>query len=197
VLCLIIVRLFWAPTKVFGLPIAVRLYRNRQTLTKGKKSRGKASKPNPDHHTRPQLALELIQSVAQPYPDDEIILTGNSAYGGKSILSHLLANVLGELYRSPTHRSPPCGATKRDGLPAELDIDLPLSSRRRMFHSAHCRGYLHKIQSLTASIVLGVSSLAFRLLLGAESSSRRPNFRRPRRTNTSCKTYSINIYLYT
>ncbi len=81
------------PTKVFALPIAVRLYRNRQGLTKGKKGRGKASKPNPDHRTRPQLALELIQLVAQWYPDDEIILTGDSAYGGKSILSHLPPNV--------------------------------------------------------------------------------------------------------
>ena len=80
-------------TKVFALPIAVRLYRNRQGLTKGKKGRGKASKPDPNHRTRPQLALELIQLVAQWYPDDEIILTGDSAYGGKSILSHLPANV--------------------------------------------------------------------------------------------------------
>ena len=69
VLCLIIVKPFWAPTKVFALPIAVRLYRNRQGLTKGKKSRGKAAnKPNPDHRTRPQLALELIELVAQWFP---------------------------------------------------------------------------------------------------------------------------------
>ncbi len=92
VLCLIIVKPFWAPTKVFALPIAVRLYRNRQGLTKGKKSRGKATTPksNPDHRTRPELARELIELVAQWYPDDEIILTGDSAYGGKSILSYFL-----------------------------------------------------------------------------------------------------------
>ena len=41
VLCLIIVHPFWAPTKVFALPVAFRLYRNRQGLTKGKKNRGK------------------------------------------------------------------------------------------------------------------------------------------------------------
>ena len=53
---------FWAPTKVFALPIAMRLYRNRQGLTKGKKGRGKAAKPkhDPNHRTRPELALELI-----------------------------------------------------------------------------------------------------------------------------------------
>lgn len=35
-LCLIIARPWWAPTKVFALPILMRLYRNRQGLTKGK-----------------------------------------------------------------------------------------------------------------------------------------------------------------
>ena len=44
VLCLIIVHPFWAPTKVFALPIAARLYINRQGLTKGKKSKGKSAK---------------------------------------------------------------------------------------------------------------------------------------------------------
>lgn len=93
VLCLILVHPFWAPTKVFALPIAVRLYRNRQGLTKGKKGRGKAPKPSSEHRTRPELALELFRLVAQWYPDDEIFLTGDSAYGGKSILSHLPINV--------------------------------------------------------------------------------------------------------
>lgn len=35
VLRLIVVHPFWAPTKVFALPIAMRLYVNRQGLTKG------------------------------------------------------------------------------------------------------------------------------------------------------------------
>ena len=82
VLCLIVVNPFWAPTKVFALPITMRLYRNRQGLTKGKKGRGKGSKPNPDYRTRPELARELIHLVAQWYPDDEIFLTGDSALPG-------------------------------------------------------------------------------------------------------------------
>jgi SRSO17 transposase len=104
VLCLIIVHPFWAPTKVFALPVAFRLYRNRQGLTKGKKDRAKGkkgrakakaakTKHDPDHRTRPELALELINLVARWFPDDEIILTGDSAYGGASILRHLPANV--------------------------------------------------------------------------------------------------------
>jgi DDE superfamily endonuclease len=92
VLCLIIVHPWWAPTKVFALPIAGRLYRNRQGVTKGKKSHGKAP-ADPNHRTRPELALELIKLIAQWFPDDEIFLLGDSAYGGRSVLSHLPGNV--------------------------------------------------------------------------------------------------------
>jgi DDE superfamily endonuclease len=99
VLCLILVHPFWAPTKVFALPIAMRLYRNRQGLTKGKKKEKKGrnqssrSPHDPNHRTRPELALELIKLVAVWFPNDEIIVTGDSAYGGKSVLSHLPINV--------------------------------------------------------------------------------------------------------
>ena len=85
VLCLIIVHPLWAPTKVFALPIAARLYINRQGLTKGKKGKGKSSRgrikakaqPEPDHRTRPELALELILLAARWFPDDEIIMLGD------------------------------------------------------------------------------------------------------------------------
>ncbi len=106
VLCLILVHPWWAPAKVFALPIAARLYINRQGLTKGKKSQGKQSKSrpprtksrgkaktDPDHRTRPELALELIKLVARWFPDDEVILLGDSTYGGQSVLSHLPPNV--------------------------------------------------------------------------------------------------------
>ena len=144
VLCVIIVHPFWAPTKVFALPIAARLYLNRQGLTKGKKSKGKSAKANkakgkttarapakkangettakankttakapakklnskttakaqkakakadPNHRTRPELALELIQLVARWFPDAEILILGDSASGGRSVLSHLPPNV--------------------------------------------------------------------------------------------------------
>jgi hypothetical protein len=91
VLCLIVANPIWAPTKVFALPVAMRLYRNRQGLAKGKKSKGKTPRPklDPDHCTRPELALELINLAAKWFPDDEMIVTGDSAYGGQSVLSHL------------------------------------------------------------------------------------------------------------
>jgi DDE superfamily endonuclease len=105
VLCLILVHPWWAPTKVFALPIAARLYINRQGLTKGKKGRGKAArskttggktkkaKGGPDHRTRPELALELILLVSRWFPDDEVVMLGDSAYGGRSVLSYLPPNV--------------------------------------------------------------------------------------------------------
>ena len=55
VLCLIIVHPFWAPTKVFALPIAMRLYRNRQGLTKGKKGQ-KAGRRPPSPSPIPTIA---------------------------------------------------------------------------------------------------------------------------------------------
>src|SRR5262249_55857734 len=115
VLGLIVVHPFWAPTKVVALPIAARLYINRQGATKGKKGKGKAaqtrkvrgkkaqattkaqatagSEVNPDPRTRPELALELITLVARWFPDDEILALGDSAYGGRSVLSHLPPHV--------------------------------------------------------------------------------------------------------
>jgi len=76
VLCLIVVHPFWAPTKVFALPIAARLSINRQGLTKGKKGKGKSSQAqtDPPHRTRPELALELSKLAAQWFPGDEVIL---------------------------------------------------------------------------------------------------------------------------
>jgi SRSO17 transposase len=129
VLCLLIVNPFWAPTKVFALPIAMRLYRNRQGLTKGKKkTKTRKAKPDPNHRTRPQLAVELISLVAAWFPNDEIVVTGDSAYGGKSVLSHLPANVhlishvhpKGALYAPPP---PPAG--KRKGAPRKKGDRLP------------------------------------------------------------------------
>jgi hypothetical protein len=114
VLCLLIVHPFWAPTKVFALPVAVRLYRNRQGLTKGKKSKTKASKAQSNHRTRPELAVELIRLAACWFPSDLIIVTGDSAYGGRSVLSHLPPNVhlishvhtKGVLYQVPSVPAP-------------------------------------------------------------------------------------------
>ena len=96
----------WAPTKVFALPLGFRLYKNRQGLTKGKKKRAsggqggkgggrKACRPpaDPTHRTRPELLVELIALFASWFPDREVMVTADSAYGGRSVLQKLPPNV--------------------------------------------------------------------------------------------------------
>jgi len=94
----------WSPTKVWALPVGMRLYRNRQGLTKGKKKekakakgQSKAAKPkrsaDPNHRTRPELAVELIDRFAKLFPERPILVCGDSAYGGKSVLQRLPGNV--------------------------------------------------------------------------------------------------------
>jgi len=111
VLCLVIRLPLWAPTKVFSLPFCFRLYRNRQGATKGKKKtpkqdprqsrraakqqkRQKARIGNKaPHRTRPELAVEMLQIVAGWLPDRQFIVTGDSAYGGGSVLQKLAENI--------------------------------------------------------------------------------------------------------
>jgi len=97
VLTLIVRCPFWAPTKVWSLPIGFRLYRNRQGVTKGKKkAQGKKQpkpKRDPNHRTRPQLAVELISLAASWFPQRKLIVSGDSAYGGASVLRKLPGNV--------------------------------------------------------------------------------------------------------
>src|SRR5436305_7312102 len=93
----------WSPTKVWALPVAIRLYKNRQGLTKGQKgAKGKGKgkgkgkpklPPDPNHRTRPELAVELIGQFAGWFPGRKVLVSGDSAYGGKSVLQHLPADV--------------------------------------------------------------------------------------------------------
>ena len=229
VLSVIIVHPFWAPTKVFALPIAARLYLNRQGLTKGKKSKGKSAKTtpkakakttpkakakaktiprprprprpsqgqgqdqdhsqgqgqgqdhsqgqgqgqdhskakaktkttpkaktkttpkakaetkttpkakaktkttpkakaDPNHRTRPELALELIRLVARWFPNDEILVLGDSAYGGRSVLSHLPPNVhlISRVHpKAALYQPAPPKAPKTKGAPRKKGDRLP------------------------------------------------------------------------
>jgi hypothetical protein len=101
ILSLLIPAPAWSPTKVWALPVGIRLYKNHQGLTKGKKAKkgqakGKAAKkrpPDPNHRTRPELALELIRQFVQWFPGRKVLVSGDSAYGGKSVLQHLPTDV--------------------------------------------------------------------------------------------------------
>lgn len=128
VLTLIVHPLFWAPTKVWSLPLAFRLYRNRQGLTKGRKKAEKSPKRryDPNHRTRPELAVELISLVAGWFPERQLLVSGDSAYGGASVLQKLPAHVdlishvhpKGALYE-------PAPAPSGKGRPAKKGRRLP------------------------------------------------------------------------
>lgn len=99
----------WAPSKVFALPIAFRLYTNRQGLTKGKNKKAAARKrhagkdsartkakwkrPTANHRTRPELLVELLQLVAGWFPDRQLVVCADTLYGGRSVLGRLPPNV--------------------------------------------------------------------------------------------------------
>ena len=113
VLTLIVRCPLWASTKVWSLPLGFRLYRNRQGLTKGRKGKN-PQKRDPHHRTRPQLAVELISLVASWFPGRTFVLSGDSAYGGQSVLKKLPTNVelishvhpKGALYEPAPERTP-------------------------------------------------------------------------------------------
>jgi hypothetical protein len=111
VLCLVIRLPEWAPTKVFSLPVCFRLYRNRQGSRKGKKKIPKQNAKQRQraanqrkrqnardgeaspHRTRPELAVEMLELVASWLPDRQFVVTGDSAYGGASVLQKLPKNI--------------------------------------------------------------------------------------------------------
>ena len=64
-LCIVIANPRWAPSKVFSLPICMRLYRNRQGLTKGKNKKAKqvtASQKRAASKTNKQVAAKKKQT---------------------------------------------------------------------------------------------------------------------------------------
>ena len=131
----------WAPTKVFALPLAFRLYVNRQGLAKGKKgTQTKKQRPQghratpakkkkwqrpaaPNHRTRPELLVELLQLVAGWFPERQFVVCADSGYAGKSVLRQLPANVdlishvhpQGVLYAPPPPPTGKRGARRKKG----------------------------------------------------------------------------------
>jgi hypothetical protein len=123
-LCLVIDNPWWAPTKVFALPICMRLYRNRQGLTKGKKKNAaKSQAKNPNHRTRPELMREMLITVAGWFPLRRFLFMGDSLYTGKSVLRHLPENMdmigqvhpKGALYEPAPEKKPGRGAPRKKG----------------------------------------------------------------------------------
>jgi hypothetical protein len=79
----------WCATKVWALPVALRLYKNRQGNPKLKaKTKTKTDQqpavPDATHQTRPELGVELLCLVAGWLPGRQLLVCGDSLYGGAS-----------------------------------------------------------------------------------------------------------------
>ena len=79
----------WSPSKVWAVPVGMRLYKNRQGLTKGKKGqakgkdkKGKKRPPDPNHRTRPELVPDRphqrIASARPQHRDPRILILDDS-----------------------------------------------------------------------------------------------------------------------
>ncbi len=139
VLGLLVRGCFWAPSKVWCLPLLCRLYRNRQGLTKGQQKpkgaggsrrRSRRPKADPAHRTRPELAREMLALVASWFPDRQLLVSADSAYGGGSVLQHLPANV--DLLSRVAPKAalyapvpPPAPGAKPQGRPRKKGVRLP------------------------------------------------------------------------
>jgi len=112
VVSVIVQGLPWAPDIAWSLPVGFRLYVNRQGVTKGKKNKnktknkstgGKAKAQNKKkatsqkkadgHQTRPELAVQMLQQIGRWFPDRTFLVTGDSLYGGQSVVQHLPSNM--------------------------------------------------------------------------------------------------------
>ena len=105
VLSLLVCRPWWAPTKVFALPLLGRLYTNRQGVATGKHKRSHRKKgapkskqkwrrpPGSNHRTRPELLVEMLTLLSSWFPDRQFVVCADTAYAGKSVLRRLPANV--------------------------------------------------------------------------------------------------------
>jgi len=95
-----IVRFPFCPDRFFCLPILFRLYVNKKTATK-KRLR---------YRTRPELAVEMLETLCQRHEERRFHAVADSAYGGKSVFLNLPVN---------------CDLTSRLDLDARLHEAVP------------------------------------------------------------------------
>lgn len=101
----VICKLPFCGDRWFCLPILFRLYVPKKT----------ADKKRLPYHTKPQLAVQMLQLLCGRWESRQFHAVGDSAYGGKSVLLKLPAN---------------CGLTSRLAMDARL-YDAPVNRKSR------------------------------------------------------------------
>ncbi len=108
-----VVRFPQLTNRCFCLPILFRLYLNQQ----------KAAQHRRVHHTRPELALQLVQLLCRSYPTRRFHLLGDAAYSGWTLRDGLPSNceltsylrLDARLYAPPPPRVPGKGRPRKRG----------------------------------------------------------------------------------
>ncbi len=100
----VVLKLPFCGERWFCLPILFRLYVPKKT----------ASKKGLPYHTKPQLAVQMLDLLCGRFQNQPFHAVGDSAYGGKSVLLHLPVN---------------CGLTSRLTMDARL-YDAPPARRK-------------------------------------------------------------------
>jgi len=95
-LCIVIANPWWAPTKVFALPICMRLYRNKQGLTKGKRKSQKkpaASQVRAASKQAKQAAAKKKQAAANAQKSHQVNVTAHKTR--PELMAEMVAMVAG------------------------------------------------------------------------------------------------------
>jgi hypothetical protein len=115
----VILKLPFCGDRFFCLPILFRLYISKKT----------ADKKHLPYHTKPQLAVQMLQLLCGRFESRQFHAIGDSAYGGKSVLLHLPRNcgltsrlkMDARLYDAP----PPRHQSRKGGRPRKRGMRLP------------------------------------------------------------------------
>jgi hypothetical protein len=127
----VILKLPFCGERCFCLPILFRLYVPKKT----------AEKKRLPYHTKPQLAVEMLQRLCQHHENKRFHAVGDSAYGGKSVLLNLPANcdltsrmtLDARLYDAPPTRS----TSPKGGRPRKRGTLLPAPEQMLLGRCRH------------------------------------------------------------
>ena len=126
----VVVELPFTSGRYFSLPILFRLYRNRHSA-------------GLEHRTRPQLAMQMLETVSSAFPDRRFHVLTDSSYAGKSVAGVLPNNfhLTGRMhFKAQIFARPEPRPNGRPGRPRLRGMKLPSPSellattRGRTYH---------------------------------------------------------------
>lgn len=114
----VIVRLPLWPERALCLPILFRMYLNQDASARARRR----------CHTRPELAVEMLEVLCNHRKNRRFHVLADSAYGGQSVLCHLPANcdlTSRLVMNARLHEAPPPRKPGTNGRPRKRGVRLP------------------------------------------------------------------------